>query len=338
MSVQADIINSHPYTKFPTEVDNFDRKIDVSLELVSLVDQYYVLYNQHKFDEMNTLLEENPRLKLCVHTAEDDNRLIDGLLATQELVLTYLNQYLIEFVQPKGEWNPSAKYTKYNVVTYEYQNATQTYIAMKVDIPIGTLPTDINYWTCLTMRGEKGDSGTGLTVRLKYDYESTYYKDDFVVHNNAFWAAKQENFHQIPNDASSSWECLMKFSSDLLIYNNNSSSLNGTTFQSAMDELSNKVDRAIALKTVTVPASGWSEEPPYRQSVIVENVSETDEPIIANYILDIQNKTPEQIKAEQKAYGYFYSGGGQAVTNNGSITFTTYIKKPASDFTIIMKG
>lgn len=258
--IQAAINLDCPFTHFPTVADSVDRKIDVTLELLDDVQKYYTLIDGGKFEEIEQLLIDNPKLAQCVITAKDFNVLRDGMVAIQRWALSYLGDYLVNFSKPKGTWNKNVKYEKYNVVTYTVDKAVQTYIAFPksqttLDIPIGSLPTDDNYWTCITLRGEKGESGTGMTPRGMHQLGVQYYKDDLVAYDNAFWYAAQDNIDQVPNKASSSWHLMMVFSSDLLIFENSNSNLSATTVQDAIIELSRKTK---CIKNVTIPAGSFT--------------------------------------------------------------------------------
>lgn len=258
-TIQALINEDSPYTVFPTAVDTIDRKADIDLTTKPLTDEYYSYYNRNDFENMVKLLENHPELKKVISTSEDWNKLRDGLIGVQRFFLERIDDYLINFSKPKGGWDKNTKYEKYNVVTYKTNNAIQTYIAnpsnpYDFNIPIGTLPTDTNYWICITLRGEKGESGTGMTPRGMYEPGVRYYKNDLVAYNNAFWFAVLDNLDQTPNPSSASWQVMMTFSSALLIFDNSTTNLIATTVHDAIVELSRKMK---CIKDVTIPAGGF---------------------------------------------------------------------------------
>lgn len=259
MSIENSYYSDLPYTTMPASVDTFDRKIDIDITTKPLMEQYYSLMEQNDFDSIITLLENNPKLSQAVVTAKDWNRLRDGLIATQRLFVSDIGEYIVTYSRPKGIWNKTTKYRKYDVVTYTVGTAIQSYVAMPIaennqDIPIGTLPTDTNYFICITLRGEKGESGSGMTPRGKYLLGTQYYTDDLVSYDNAFWCAIQNSIDQTPNDHSASWIKMMQFSGDLLIFDNSNTSLSSTTLQNAIVELDRKLK---CIKNVTIPAGGF---------------------------------------------------------------------------------
>lgn len=313
-----DIINTDcPYTQFPTAADTIDRKIDVSLDLLDDLKKYYNYVDTGNFAEIEKLLETNPRLSQCVVTSKDLNVLRDGMVAMQRWILNYIGEYLVQFSKPKGPWDKSTKYEKYNVVTFSIDQVVQTYIAFpksqtSLDIPIGTLPTDANYWTCITLRGEKGESGTGMTPRGIHTLGVQYYKDDLVSSDNAFWYAAVDNLDQVPNQSSTSWKLMMRFSSDLLLFDNVHTSLKATTVQNALVELDHKIK---CILNVTVPITEFKDN----------MYTYMNQAISANYTPDVrfadESITPA-LKARVRVHTY-----------NGYMTFTVK-KTPSVDLKI----
>lgn len=89
---------------------------------------------------------------------------------------------------------------------------------------------------------------------------------------------------------------------------------------------------ATRLLTATATASGWSASAPYSQTISVSGITSSDNPVIGLNLPT--NTTAANEKLIKKAYGCLSS----AVTNNGSITLYCAGKKPATDFTIFIKG
>ena len=86
------------------------------------------------------------------------------------------------------------------------------------------------------------------------------------------------------------------------------------------------------VKIVTLPASGWSQEAPYQQTVSVEGVQEIDTPVVKEYIPE--GTTAEQEKAIKKAASCI----SYAETGDGTITVTCIGKKPGTDMQLSIKG
>lgn len=86
------------------------------------------------------------------------------------------------------------------------------------------------------------------------------------------------------------------------------------------------------VRTASVPSSGWSSAAPYTQTINVEGITEDDEPMISLYLAGSPSSV--NVKAMNKAYGML----DRAVTGDGTITLYCYNKKPATTYTIAIKG
>lgn len=195
--IQSVIYADCPYTNFPSAVDTITRKTDVDLNTKALVDQYNSYVASGSFTAATELLANNANLRQTVMMAEDYNRMRDGLIAVQRIFNGYVADYIADVVKSKGTWSATATYNKYDVVTYSYNNAVQTYICLPQDetlrtIPAGTIPTNTTYWACITLEGVHGASGTGLSMRGSYDSSAVYYNDDLVTYNGLLYLATTE--------------------------------------------------------------------------------------------------------------------------------------------------
>lgn len=86
------------------------------------------------------------------------------------------------------------------------------------------------------------------------------------------------------------------------------------------------------VKTVSVPASGWSSSAPYTQTITVSGITAEDEPVISLYISG--SPSAVNVKAMNKAYAML----DRAITGAGTITLYCYNKKPVTNYSILIKG
>lgn len=204
-------------TKFPDDIDNWDRWLDPTLQTIAAIQKYQSLYSQQKFEEANEVIRENPVLKRVIVNAESMNMLQDAIIAMERFYYSDFQSYLQNIVQYQGNYLATKKYTKYSVVTYIERSVQEAYICIVPDCPIGTPPTELSCWIPWTARGEQGESGTGLSPRGTWDEYIEYYKDDMVSWKNKLWAALSNNTGREPSGVyGDTWIPLMEFSSEML--------------------------------------------------------------------------------------------------------------------------
>jgi len=195
---------------FPDSIDNFDKFLDPTISVLGAIDQYYTLFDAGDLAGATAVLEANPTLKQMIINADNLNKLRDGIVSLQRYYMNDIQQYLVELVKHKGVYNSSATYTKYDVVEYTIGTKTESYMGISTTIPIGTLPTDTNYFIKITLQGEQGISGTGLSYRQGWSSATQYYLDDCVAYNNMLWSAKRDNLNVEPLLISDDWLMIME--------------------------------------------------------------------------------------------------------------------------------
>lgn len=190
-------------TQFPDQVDNLSRMSDLTASDLTLVNQYYAYYNAGNLASAAQLLTDNPSLINKLFNAAKFNILRDALIALQRFYLSDVQTYIdstrsalqdeIDTFVPCGEYNAATAYEKNNIVTKDGNG----YICSQ-DCTGKTPGTTggANYWELIVSKGEKGDSGTGLTFRGTYSSTTAYTKDDAVTDGHAIWAALQASTGQ----------------------------------------------------------------------------------------------------------------------------------------------
>ena len=87
-----------------------------------------------------------------------------------------------------------------------YTTTEGTFLYLCIEKPeTGIAPTDAKYWRILTLRGERGLSGDGLSFTWVWDSTMQYNLNDVVVYGNKWWAATQVNRGQQPANGSAYW-------------------------------------------------------------------------------------------------------------------------------------
>jgi len=145
--------------------------------------------------------------------------------------------YILGLSSYQGEFNPKVTYKKFQVVSYKIGETTNSYMVV-ADSTIGNLPTSDSFIP-LTLKGDKGETGTGLTPRGVYDPLAIYYVNDMVSYNHELWFAKSNEFSgKTPSNGSTYWESFFILSQSSEDINLN----NGTTLQTYIENLEGNIE------------------------------------------------------------------------------------------------
>lgn len=183
-------------TKFPNAVDDLSRMSDLASSDLTLVNQYYTYYNAGNLTAAAQLLADNPTLINKLFNAAKFNILRDALIALERFYLsdvqTYINstrqslQGEIDKFTALGAYSATTQYVKHNIVTSNGNGYACT-ADCKGKAP-GTT-AGANYWQLIVNKGDKGDSGTGLSFRGQYSSTTAYTLNDCVTDGTSIWAA-----------------------------------------------------------------------------------------------------------------------------------------------------
>lgn len=185
---------------FPEQIDSFN-------ELYELPPSQYTNANRYKElrakdgkttseqTEMNTL--ENT-LKNYFISAETWNKFIDVCVGLETFFKNDVDGYIttkqLEFnatlnkFSDKDTYNPTTTYMQWNTVKYN----GETYMC-KVDNCVGKEPsTQTTYWNKIAQKGDKGDTGVGVSYKGSYNSSATYLLGDAITYTDGFlYYAKQ---------------------------------------------------------------------------------------------------------------------------------------------------
>lgn len=185
-----------PETAFPDAVDELSRMSDLVASDMTLVNQYYSYYNAGNLTAAAQLLADNPNLISKLFNAAKFNILRDALIALERFYFSDVQTYIdstrqslqseIDKFTALGEYSTTVQYVKHNVVTKDGNGYVCT-ADCKGKAP-GTT-AGANYWQKIVSKGDKGDSGTGLSFRGTYSSTASYTLDDCVTDGTSIWAA-----------------------------------------------------------------------------------------------------------------------------------------------------
>lgn len=137
-------------------------------------------------DNINILLNETYRRELTPKI--DIDYFLEGLLSVY--------QKMIDYTRVMGEWDANTQYNVHNLV---YYNEKAYYVYPNTTPPIGTPPTDTQYWEEYDIKGFQGYGGINLNFKFNWDNTQSYKVGDVVIFQNKMWYAVADNTNYEPN-------------------------------------------------------------------------------------------------------------------------------------------
>lgn len=203
------------FTNYPGELDNIQLKSNITNSTdAQLVAQIQASIIAGDFSNASAILNANPQLNGKIFNANDYNQIRDAILALERFYNNDIYNYIaekqaawtaeIDKFNFKGVYSPTTQYERNNMVNYTTAEGTFLYLCIKTP-QTGVAPTNTQYWRILTLRGERGLSGDGLSFTWVWDSAMQYNLNDVVVYGNKWWAATQVNRGQQPANGSAYW-------------------------------------------------------------------------------------------------------------------------------------
>ena len=177
-------------------------------QLYTLFRQYYTAGN---YTGALNILSSNPQLSLKAITADNLNELNERVYGMENVYYVEVEQYLENLLQSmqvdvnnlsnQNQYNASQQYYENNFVYYN----NEVYFCIK-EPPIGTVPTNQEYWLYLGLFGEKGNIGlTNLLFVGPWSNDTLYTTNQVVYINYTFYWALQNNQGQNPTAEQSEY-------------------------------------------------------------------------------------------------------------------------------------
>ncbi|WDV47040.1 hypothetical protein PV797_04890 [Clostridiaceae bacterium M8S5] len=201
-------------SSFPNAIDTFIEHFDITADDVPKVKKYQELKLKTSLtDSERTELENlTTLLRNKIITSEDWNKFQEALVNMQVFIKDEVEGYIqgkqqefqntINKFRVIGIYKATTDYKINNMV--KYSGCLYMCLANCRDV----LPTDTNHWIMISTKGDKGESGIGLTFRGIFDSTNTYYKDDLVRHDDSFYYAIKTSTNIAPPE-SSYWDLYM---------------------------------------------------------------------------------------------------------------------------------
>lgn len=213
-----DLYNDLPLTNFPSSLDQFMTFLNIVASDGPLIAQYQAAMESGNQTQANQILAQIPQGTQKIITATTLNQLSQAVLAIERFFLTDIEPYIqnqqqswltiINQFSYRGVWASGTSYTTNNLVSYTVSGINFVYIAISAP-PVGTPPTNTQYWRLLTIQGLQGDSGEGLSYRGEWVNSNSYAINDSVTYNGAIWMAIQPSQNIEPSSNSQYWKLVM---------------------------------------------------------------------------------------------------------------------------------
>lgn len=186
----------------------------------ALIAQYQSYMEQGNTAQANEILAQIPQSTQKIIKATDVNKWTQAILALERFYISDIEPYIqqqqedwqaiVDQFSYHGEWASGTTYVTNNFVSYTSGGVTMLYIATG-NPPTGTAPTNTTYWRPLTIRGQQGQSGTGLAYRESWDAGTQYNANDAVSYEGTLWMALQANQNITPGTNASYWQKVIGF-------------------------------------------------------------------------------------------------------------------------------
>lgn len=201
-------------TTFPNTIQSFVTFLNITPTDASLIQKYQLAVQSGNMEEAESIFGQIRNGNQKIIDATKLNTLVDTTVALENFfktdVFPYIDvkqnewQNIINLFNYKGVYSPVTTYVKNNFVTFAYNGVEYVYIATE-NPPVGVDPTNAAYWRNLSVRGEKGDSGVGMSFLYAWDSTVHYSVQNVVTYGNYVWGATKENQNQAPFEGSEYW-------------------------------------------------------------------------------------------------------------------------------------
>lgn len=180
---------------------------DVHLSDIELRTRYYGLISAGMIDEAKQMVISYPQLNGKVMSAQALNQFVDSVMELEQNYYTNVEGFLREQLDDlqlsidelvfMSDYDSTTQYEVNNFVIYG-DNLYYCYVIP----PIGTLPTDSDYWIELNLKGTQGVAPLGVNLMGMWEATKSYKEKDMVIYNNSLYVAKSSSTGVLPTNTS----------------------------------------------------------------------------------------------------------------------------------------
>ncbi|MEG1620827.1 MAG: hypothetical protein RR322_02840 [Oscillospiraceae bacterium] len=206
---------------FPAEIDNIPQFQNILQSDAPNVKLFQDAIQKGDFATASAIFNQIPNANNKFFGAVKMNQVGDAVIALEQFYGTDIQPYIfakqtewqniINLFSYIGTYNIATQYSKNNIVLFNDSGLNQLYINIfNGNTPINTQPTNTTYWRVFTVRGSKGDNGSGTTFfQFQWNSTANYVIGDIVVFNNSWWIATRPNANKQPSEGSADWNLIM---------------------------------------------------------------------------------------------------------------------------------
>ena len=207
-----------PLTQYPENLDTFTQWLNIVASDGPLIQQYLTAMNAGNQTLANQILTQIPSASQKIIKATDLNKISQAILAVERFYLTDIQPYIqnqqeswlntINQFSYQGAWSSGTAYLQNNIVLYT-TNGLQLLFLATATPPLGTPPTNTAYWRALTVQGQQGSSGPGLTYMQEWVSSTSYNTNDAVTYSGGLWMALQPSTNVQPGTNDEFWKLVI---------------------------------------------------------------------------------------------------------------------------------
>lgn len=205
-------------TQYPENLDTFTTWLNITSTDGPLIAQYQAAMEAGNTVLANQILTQIPSGTQKIIKATDLNQLTQAMLAVERFYKTDIEPYIqaqqeswlniINQFSYQGIWSSGTAYLQNNIVLYNTNGLELLFLAITTP-PLGTPPTNATYWRVLTIQGQQGISGSGLTYMQEWVSSTTYNTNDAVTYSGGLWMALQPNTNVQPGTNEEFWKLVI---------------------------------------------------------------------------------------------------------------------------------
>ena len=180
---------------------------DIHLEDLELRNEYYTLYLNGAIEQALKLIQDNPQLESKVINSKNFNKLINKIIQIQQYYLSNVDEVLknkvinfqlsIDELLYMNNYDSTSSYEVNNFVLYD----NNICFCIKKP-PVGTAPTNNEYWITLNTRGAEGSPSLGVNYVGNWSSGIPYTPKNVVTYNNDLYVCVNQNISEIPTDTN----------------------------------------------------------------------------------------------------------------------------------------